>query len=118
MRKHVEASDGVGHEVSDEEARDAFERETMDGGSKPTFDRLDRAFNFADVTVGRNDIEGDGENVLADAGELGIRVYIAHVETTGAVETDGRTCLAKNGRLVRSGAGETVRKPMPREIVW
>ena len=42
----------------------------MDAGAKALLDGPDGSFNFADVTVGRDNVHSNRTDVFADAGEF------------------------------------------------
>ena len=56
----------------------SFERQAVNTRPEALLDRPDRPFDLANVTVGGDDIEEDGEYVVTEAFEFVVGVNVAH----------------------------------------
>ena len=81
----IEASDGVSDHVADEEARQTTERQTVCAGSEPFLHSTNGTLDLANVAVGGDDVQGNGEQFGTSALELVVPMDVSDRETTGCV---------------------------------
>lgn len=87
-REHVEAPDSVSHHVDNQELWDAFERETMHSGAKALLNGTDGSLDFADVTVGGDNVKVHGVEGLPNALKFLVGMQGTDVETTSFIKAD------------------------------
>ena len=108
-RKLVEAPDRVRDNAHNKKLRNALERQAVDGGAESLFDSLDGPLDFADVTIGRDNVHVDQVDIFPDAFKFVVGVNVNDNKTAGAAKVDHKVELAKDGavRSVRDGSDGT-----------
>jgi hypothetical protein len=75
--------------VTNEQFGEASEREAMYARAEALFDGSDRAFNFANVAISRDNVQLNGPKVVTDTLKFVISVHVADVETAVLVQRSG-----------------------------
>lgn len=101
----VEATDNVDDKTTGKKFGQAAVREAVDAGTEVLFDGSDGAFDLADVTVRRNDVEMDGEHGKTSAFKFGVGVYVTDEETTGSVQGNDGAQFGEDGVAGAVGDG-------------
>jgi hypothetical protein len=85
-RKLVQVADDIVDHVTNEQFGEASEREAMDARTEALFDGSDRAFNFANVAISRNNVQLDGPKLVTDALKFMISMHVANIKTAVLVQ--------------------------------
>jgi hypothetical protein len=80
-RETVEAANGVTHHVVKQQLGQTFERKAVDARTESLLYGTDRPFDFADVTVGGDNVHFDGTEGFAKAFKFTVGVNVTHYET-------------------------------------
>jgi hypothetical protein len=97
MGKLIEAADRVVDHVGDHDFGKASEREAVHAATETLLNCTDGSFDFTDVTVGGDDVHGDGTNIVTDAVKFIVGVDVTHSETAGTVDVDDRLDYGEDG---------------------
>ena len=87
-RELVETPDRLRNQVMNHQFWDPFERQTMDEGPEALLGGAHGAFNFADMTIGRNDVDGNRQESVVNTGKFIVSVNVTDLESAerGKVE--------------------------------
>ena len=84
----------------------------MNTRAETFFDRSNRALDFADMTIGRDDVQLDRSEFVVDAVEFVVTVYVADVESAVLVQGSSvKQLLEDHRRFAAVGNRENSAEP-------
>ena len=121
--KLVEAASDIRYHVLDQDLGESAIWEAMCAYANALLDGADGALDFANVSIGRNDVEMDGEDVGSDTVELFVGVDVFDDDTAEGIELDDVASVFEyrgvrpvgdlNGCAVSNATGNGVQKRNP-----